>query len=400
MTFELHDLSRQLDVMVGYLAETQPDREERAAQAMAAFDAVCADWQGTRSAVEDSRLGYLAALPEEDPGAFFPPPALEPGFSVAATDGSQIEPERHHIAEFFVLNVGWAVLHYGDGAHAELGNAPQVRFRSDELWFEVDGRRIPIRAELLAVLRSVLERRKLADLLEAIPAERTALGLADGSLLDWTLETRADDLPPEVQEDMLAQFDRIRASGHLLASYVSRPASRDVANLARVPLCSDRPAMDCRHCSSRAAKGVADCDAVDGLHDAALLWQRRLPPYHRSALFRPRQRVQERYGDHRIRCFYINAGPEIGRVEVPEWIAADVEKLGRTHALVADQCRRGRFHGRLPGYPPALVEAHEQAVLDGNDRLVFEEMLERRLVRAGLPAEISAKRRSKQMKAV
>lgn len=400
MTFELHDLSRQLDVMVGYLARTQPDREARAAQAMAAFEAVCADWHGVKTAVENSRLGYLAALPEEDPGIFYPPPTLGPDFSVAASDGSQIEPERHHMAEFFVLNVGWAVLHYGEGAHAELGNAPEVRFRSEELWFEVNGRRIPIRAELLAILRSVLERRKLADLLEAIPAERTALGLADGSLLDWTLETRAEDLPPEIQQDMLAQFDRMRASGHLLASYVSRPASRDVANLARVPLCSDRPTMDCHRCTSRAAKGVADCDAVDGLHDAALLWQRRLPPYYRSALFRPRQRVQDRYGEHRICCFYLNAGPEIGRVEVPEWIAFDQERLNLTHALVADQCRRGRFHGRLPGYPPALVEAHEQAVLDSNDRQVFEQMLERRLVRAGLPAEISAKRLSKQMKAV
>jgi len=400
MTFALHDLGRQLDGMVGYLTQTRPDREARAATAMAAFEAVCADWQGIKSAVQNSRLGYLAALPHEDPGAFFPPAVLDAGFSVAASDGSQIEPERHHMAEFFVLNVGWAVLHYGEGARAELGNAPEVRFRSEDLGFEVNGRRIPIRAELLAILRSVLERRKLADLLEAIPAERTAIGLADGSLLDWTLETRAADLPPEVERDMLAQFDRIRASGHLLASYVSRPASRDVVNLARVPLCSDRPDMDCRHCTSRLAKGVADCDAVDGLHDADLLWQRRLPPYHRSALFQPRQRVQERYGEHRILCFYLNAGPEIGRVEVPEWVALDEAKLNLTHALVADQCRRGRFHGRLPGYPPALVEAHEQAVLDGNDRMVFEQMLERRLIRAGLPAEISAKRLSKQMKAV
>ncbi|HEY8745004.1 MAG TPA: DNA double-strand break repair nuclease NurA, partial [Chloroflexota bacterium] len=296
MTFALHDLSRQLDGMVGYLAQTRPDREARAATAMASFEAVCAGWQGITAEVEHSHLGYLAALPHEDPGAFFPPAELQSGFSVAASDGSQIEPERHHMAEFFVLNVGWAVLHYGEGSRAELGNAPEVRFRSEDLDFEVNGRRIPIRAELLAILRSVLERRKLADLLEAIPAERTAIGLADGSLLDWTLETRAADLPPEVERDMLAQFDRIRASGHLLASYVSRPASRDVANLARVPLCSDRPDMDCRHCTSRAAKGVADCDAVDGLHDADLLWQRRLPPYHRSALFQPRQRVQERYG--------------------------------------------------------------------------------------------------------
>jgi hypothetical protein len=61
MTFALHDLSRQLDGMVGYLTQTRPDREARAATAMAAFEAVCADWQGIKSAVQNSRLGYLAA---------------------------------------------------------------------------------------------------------------------------------------------------------------------------------------------------------------------------------------------------------------------------------------------------------------------------------------------------
>lgn len=400
MTFELHDLSRQLDAMVGYLVQTQPERESQATQALKAFDAVCADWRGVKAAVESSQLGYRAAEPEEDPSQVFAPPDMERDFAVAASDGSQIEPERHAMAEYFVLNVGWAVLHYGLEARAELGNAPDVRFRNEELWFDVGGRRLPVRDELLATMRSLLERRKLADLLETIPPTTMALGLADGTLLDWTLDNRAADLPGGLEEELLAQFDRIRASGHLMASYVSRPASRDVANLARVPLCSDRPRMDCRRCSSRAATGTPACAAIDGLTDMLLFWQRRLPPYHRSAVFRPRQRVQGRYGEHAVYCFYLNAGPEIGRVETPEWIAKDPEKLALTHAIVADQCRRGRFHGRLPGYPPALVEAHEQAVLDGNDRLLFEQMLERRLLRAGLPAELSAKRLSKQMKAV
>ena len=399
MTFDLHGLSRQLETMVAYLAQTRPGREARAARAEAAFAAACRDWQGVARAVEQSRLGYLAAEPLEDPALAHDPPALPLGHAVVATDGSQIEPERHAMAEYFVLNVGWAALRYGHGARAELGSAPEVRFRAEELCFEVGGRRIPIREELLATLRTLLERRKLAELLEAIPSGETALGLADGSLLDWNLENRRADLPPAVEEELLAQLDRVRASGHLLAGYTSRPAARDAANLARVPLCSDRPGMDCRRCSSREGTGVPACEPVDGLTDADL-YRPRLAPYQRSALFRPRQRVQERYGPHRVVCFYLHAGPEIGRVEVPEWLAADPARLALTHAIVADQCRRGRFHGRLPGYPPALVEAHEQAVLDGQDRAAFEQMLERRLHRAGLPAELSAKRLSKQMKAV
>jgi hypothetical protein len=101
-----------------------------------------------------------------------------------------------------------------------------------------------------------------------------------------------------------------------------------------------------------------------------------------------------------MRCFYLNTGVEIARVEVPEWIANDAQRLSLVHALVAKQCERGRYHGRLPGYPPSLIEAHEQAVLDGNDRLVFDQLLERRMIRAGLRTDLSAKRVSKHMKAV
>lgn len=399
MTLDVHGMSRQLDGMVTYLRGTLPERQARQAQAEAAYAAVTAEWQSVEGRLDASRLGYLAAVPLEDPARAYPPPPLAPPFTVVATDGSQIEPERHAAAECFVLNVGWAVLHYGPDARAELGNAAELRFRDEELWFDLGSRRVPIREELLATLRTLVERRKLAELLEAQAGPGPVLGLADGSLLDWTLENRSRDLPPAIEAETLALLDRMRASGALLASYVSRPASREVANLARLPLCSDPPLMDCRVCSSRERFGVAACAPADGLTDGAIFWP-LLPPYHRSALFAPRQRVQERYRGHTMCCFYLNAGPEIGRVELPEWVARDAAKLALAHALVADQCRRGRYHGKLPGYPPALVEAHEQAVVDGADRQIFAQLLERRLQRAGLPAELSAKRLSKQMKAV
>ncbi len=47
-------------------------------------------------------------------------------------------------------------------------------------------------------------------------------------------------------------------------------------------------------------------------------------------------------------------------MEVPEWVARRKDLLDLTHALVLDQCRRGQ------GYPVALSEAHEQAVVTGS----------------------------------
>jgi len=47
---------------------------------------------------------------------------------------------------------------------------------------------------------------------------------------------------------------------------------------------------------------------------------------------------------------------------LPEWAALDEELLNLTHSLVLDQCRKGQ------GYPVALSESHEQAVVTGVDR--------------------------------
>ena len=67
---------------------------------------------------------------------------------------------------------------------------------------------------------------------------------------------------------------------------------------------------------------------------------------------------------------------EIARVEAPQWVMNDPEMLDRVHSGVYDQCRRS---GQYPPYPPALIEAHEQAVISTGDRRMVEEMVEKAL---------------------
>ena len=122
------------------------------------------------------------------------------------------------------------------------------------------------------------------------------------------------------------------------------------------------------------------------------LFQQLLAPGERSALFVSRSDVVEKsYGDHQVHFFYVNTGEEIGRVEMPRWVATDASLLSFTHALVMDQCRRGL------GYPVAISEAHEQAVISGPDRQHFRDMLELSLTGRGMPVFTSAKSRSKRM---
>jgi len=68
----------------------------------------------------------------------------------------------------------------------------------------------------------------------------------------------------------------------------------------------------------------------------------------------------------------------------------DETLLNLTHTLVLDQCRRGQ------GYPVALSEAHEQAVVTGPDREYFWQLVESSLVDEKIPSLSSAKSRSKR----
>jgi NurA-like 5'-3' nuclease len=81
---------------------------------------------------------------------------------------------------------------------------------------------------------------------------------------------------------------------------------------------------------------------------------------------------------------------EIARVEVPQWVAMDENLLNLTHALVLDQCRRGQ------GYPVALSEAHEQAVVTTADKENFWQLVDSSLMEERLPTLTSAKSRSKR----
>ena len=75
--------------------------------------------------------------------------------------------------------------------------------------------------------------------------------------------------------------------------------------------------------------------------------------------------------------YYLNGGAEIARVEVPDWLAQDPELLGL-------------------GYPVAISEAHEQAVITGHDREEFRRMTSMLLEQRGLPTVESAKAFSKR----
>ena len=139
--------------------------------------------------------------------------------------------------------------------------------------------------------------------------------------------------------------------------------------------------------------GKQPCDrCVGGVLDHEV-FARLLGPGERSAVFATSSRVVEQhYRGNSVCFFYVNVGEEIGRVEVPSWIADDDRALGLVHSLVVDQRRRGR------GYPVGLMEAHEQAVVSGADRRHFVQLVEKALHNEGMPVYTSEKARSKVLR--
>ncbi len=128
---------------------------------------------------------------------------------------------------------------------------------------------------------------------------------------------------------------------------------------------------------------------VAGVQDRELFLN-LLSQGERSALFISQSKIQKRYGVHRVYFFYLRVDDEIARVEIPQWVATNDSLLNLVHSLVLDQCQRGR------GYPVALSEAHEQAVVTAADKENFWQLVESSLVEEHMPSLGSAKSWSKR----
>ncbi len=100
---------------------------------------------------------------------------------------------------------------------------------------------------------------------------------------------------------------------------------------------------------------------LEPLRDTAV-WTIELQPGQRSALWRSSARILDLYGDHTIYFCYVHVGTEIARIEVPAWVAENSTLLEQSLALMLAQVQKGY------GYPVALAEAHNQAVVRGGDR--------------------------------
>ena len=410
MTLDLGQVVARLPLLVERACSDGSDRADRLFRARGLLHEAAADMDRFAAAVKQAETSWPLALPFAGrlDDAIDPPPApLD--YAALAVDGSSIDVDRNLPIDCFVLNLGWMRLRYGANPAAERDSTVEIQPTDDEIVHR-DGddpsRESAVRGDVLALLRSVRELAQLVDLAERLDGDAPLLALVDGNLALWNLERR--DLPQSVVDDLKdgprgarQALDRLRllseADRLVFSGYVSRTGASNVSNSLRLLACPDTPMVVCRRCPGRGTP-TRPCDAAGVAGDAALM-KDLLEPWQRSAVFLPHRRgvnAEQWYATagHEIAFFYLNAGGEIARVELPVWVAERPDRLALLHALLVQQARAS------DGYPLALREAHEQAVISTGDRTAFNLLLSQACEQHGIPWLLSAKAWQKRVRAI
>jgi len=337
------------------------------------------------------RLIFNAATPVESLNHPFSINNCPDSHSVFATDGSQIAPSHHEIAYCYLINIGRIMFHYGQNLHPLLDSLPEIYYKAEDLYVS---KQWGIRTEeWMGYRRTVAEIKALAEMActwVKPPGAHSEpnLALVDGSLIYWFLEV----LPTEARNLLLPEIFQawaaLREQNIPIIGYLSASRSTESINFLRLQSCPyDYP--NCQeYCLNR---DKPPCQVMESLRDATL-WGYLLQPGERSPLWRSNSRILDVYNElDRIYFCYINVGTEIARVEIPAWVMAKPELLEQSLAIVLAQVYKGY------GYPIALSEAHNLAVVKGGDRARFFALLEEQMIRAGLKnVGISYKETSKR----
>lgn len=386
---ELAKIVGDIDNLGRERAESLTGLGEQFSQADGVVKEIARDLGHATHRIKNARTSWLVASFGERPDAVHPRPLCPSPHAVVAVDGSQIAPDRHEAAVCYLLNAASVILYYGTSDRPESKTVPKLCYREDELFEEYGGRRVPVADKLLAMRRTLAESDELLHAIEtAEPRGVPVVALWDGSLIRWALENE----PPDYKRRVLSRFlHTFEVAGELnvpIAGYISDPGSKDFVNSMRVMLC-DMDTVDCDKCAhTDVTPGERPCDGISRLTDG-MVFGRRLQEGERSVIFTSGSRILSDYGEHEIRAFYLNIGREVVRIEIPKWVADNPLLLDLVHAVCWDQAEKGR------GYPVALAEAHEKAVIRGPERRAFYEMVERSFIKHGAPISRSLKRIAK-----
>ncbi len=326
-------------------------------------------------------LIFAPATPVEEIDISYPISSPPESHTVFATDGSQISPSHHEITYCYLINIGRVMLHYGQSLHPLLDSIPEVYYKSEDLYISQPWNIST--EEWMGYRRTVLEAQMLSEMATrwVLPPgahhHTPNLALVDGSLIYWFLDKLVSEAKDQLLPPILAAWEDLRNSKIPLMGYLSASRSREAVNFLRFPACTfDFPncIVNCRDSEEE----NKPCQLIHPIRDTTL-WGSVLPAGHRSALWRSNLRILDYYDEpQRVYFCYVNVGNEIARIELPAWVAEDSTLFEQSLGIMLAQVYKGY------GYPVALAEAHNMAVVRSRDRHSFFNLLEQQMIRSGL----------------
>lgn len=304
-----------------------------------------------------------------------PPPVSPLNAVLIAADGSQINPDRHGAVQFGLINVGAITLRLASGETPQIFTDSQLLF--DEELFTTSNN--PLTEGMVALRRDLRERSTLYDLASQFDGDLPIITFTDGPIELWGASGGEEGQEyQDALQKYLGVLSRLQTRGVVTAGYVEKPGADLVIRL-----------LELSEATPDDLKKLREYHPLRGVHDRWLFgYQNKdfqlLAPGERSAVFKIQTKNEKHYsGVLALHFFYLNVGgeghPWPVRVEIPQWVADDAEKLGQLHAILVEQCR---MMGAKP-YPYLLHRAHECAVVSFEEKHQIEQMLQMELRRAG-----------------
>jgi hypothetical protein len=288
--------------------------------------------------------------------------AIEPWsvYEVLAVDGSQIYPDHNQTTlPCFLINIGVVNLRYSENdQNGGCSQESSVTFESlPYLVLEEEG----AHPEIINAQRTEQELYVgLEWMHKRTDRDGAKVLLFDGPLVFWYLSSihngeglsDRDATKAGLFTRYLALLEQFFEHGHTIAGYMSMPKSRELVHILRKAALLEGQICDFQYISD------------------STLAEMYLQPGTRSTLFRSHAPVTAYYPRHSApHFFYMHTGYEIARIDVPAWVALNQERIAAVCRTIYDQALKGQ------GYPVALAEAHEQAVITGADRDFFYQLL-------------------------
>ncbi|MEI7555410.1 DNA double-strand break repair nuclease NurA [Candidatus Chlorohelix sp.] len=367
MPLNPQELNEQIEKQAGRFKEESQRLEKNIAEAVEYYRAAD-EYRLNVIAKEHSRRDETLAYPISGLDEVIAVSPSTAGYCVVATDSSPIPPDRHNgTAHFYVINIGRVMLRYGEKPTANLDSL--TFFETED---STNEEREYTKASLLDTEAALKE---LEAAYELAIKHQADLVFRDGPLTLWRSINLRSKEGTELRNryySLLDQFDKAQIP---IVGYISNTHSNAVVETLRAAMREDGK-------SGRAFSGVQD----------RMLFQNSLKPDTRGPIFASTlgEPKELREFIDRIYFTYMLTKYEMVRIEFPQWLALDTEKLASTLSLVLRQIELGQ------GYPVALMEAHEQAVLRGDDRELLRLLLENQ----GLLLNESEKGRSKRLRGV